>query len=102
MLNILISVFLTAVVVSPQPKVEDDPALVITFPSQGVAQMDWDAFGGSSIYTVEVFELPGLNRVHYSTTTQLTETVSGLTSSVTYRYKVANGTNYIIMDTETP
>jgi hypothetical protein len=99
MLNLLLSVFLTFV---STPVQQDEPVLSVTFPASGVAKMDWDAFGGTGIYTVEVFELPGLNQVHYSTTAQLTTTVGSLTSSVEYRFKVTTGSDFVIMEMETP
>lgn len=78
------------------------PDMSVTFPSSGTANVSWSGFSGSGDYDVKVEALPLLTLHYHTTTSNTSTTVNGLTSSVTYRYTVTRGSEFIITELDTP
>ena len=73
----------------------------ITQQGGGAAIVEWEAFGSSGNYTVQIAELATSTQVWESQTTNLSTTVTGLNSGW-HRYKIVRGCEYIIVDDNTP
>ena len=93
MLFILLSLFLAA-------KPADTLTSVIPL-GGGATFVEWDAFGSSGNYTLQVADLATNSQVWESQTTNLSTTVTGLNSGW-HRYKIVRGCEFIIIDVNIP
>lgn len=78
-----------------------DTLTSVTPLGNGIALVEWDAFGSSGSYTIQVAELGTNIQVWESQTTSLSTIVVGLNSGW-HRYKIVRGCEFIIIDVNIP
>jgi len=78
-----------------------DTSVGVTQLGEGIALVEWDTFGSSGTYTVQVANLATCNQVWESQTSNPSMIVDGLNSGW-HRYKIVRGSEYIIIDDNTP